>query len=301
MNIHDFHVIMRDIPRTLDLLPHLDSFGQTGSSAGQTGLSTYQGRMEFCLRISSPAPWAEEYFGNEVCRIPFPHLLVKLPGYTRKVFVEKGRCAFYLIYRTGDIRKLLRKNGWDRKLSETELARKTLRQFRITNRMRNLMEELAILAEHTREPGNADRIDQLAYGLVQEFLLAKDPTAQREDFYEAKIRRIASVLQLRFREELSIADLAAEQGLSLRSLFRRWQDVYGDTPYSHLQKLRLEEAVRLLEDTDLPVGHIAGLSGFSDSSYFVRFFKQKTGVTPARYRKMKSNRPPFIRENSLPQ
>ena len=48
--------------------------------------------------------------------------------------------------------------------------------------------------------------------------------------------------------------------------------------------LRLEKAVHLLEQTDLPVETIAGQCGFSYAYYFARVFCQRYGLTPAKYR-----------------
>jgi AraC-like DNA-binding protein len=48
---------------------------------------------------------------------------------------------------------------------------------------------------------------------------------------------------------------------------------------------RLERAMELLAGTDMPLQDIVVEIGNSDISGFVRFFKQKTGLTPGQYRK----------------
>ncbi len=53
---------------------------------------------------------------------------------------------------------------------------------------------------------------------------------------------------------------------------------------------RLEKATRLLLETDMPLQDIVSEIGNSDISGFVRFFKQKTGMTPGQFRKAKKEK-----------
>jgi AraC family transcriptional regulator len=46
----------------------------------------------------------------------------------------------------------------------------------------------------------------------------------------------------------------------------------------------MEQAKRLLRDTDLPVGEIGVRIGFVDASHFTRAFRQETGRSPKAYR-----------------
>lgn len=283
-----FQIGMKNIPRTLHLVPKIDSFGHILNSSNLTGYTTYQDRIEFCLRITSPAPFAREFFAGKEYKIPFPHLLIKVPGRPRKVISEKGREAFYLIYSLSELKEFFQKTSFEYTLPEEDLAKVCCRELELTPPFQNIMEELSFLADHSREGGNADRIDMLSYTLLQEFFLSKSTSFSEEKFYESKIRKIASFLQLHFREKISLKHLAEENALSLRSLFRYWKNIYGDTPHNHLLNLRLTESCRLLETSDHPVAIVAELSGFPDPSYFVRTFKQKYLHTPASYRKKKN-------------
>lgn len=58
----------------------------------------------------------------------------------------------------------------------------------------------------------------------------------------------------------------------------------------YLQNLRLTHAENLLGITNLSIGEIALDSGFSDGNYFARFFRQKHGISP---RKFRLSRPVF--------
>ncbi|MBB6735581.1 helix-turn-helix transcriptional regulator [Cohnella zeiphila] len=61
--------------------------------------------------------------------------------------------------------------------------------------------------------------------------------------------------------------------------------VYGCTPLDYLTRYRVEQAKRLLIDTNEAVGRIAEESGFGSFPYFVRCFGRLAGMTPAAFRK----------------
>lgn len=64
-----------------------------------------------------------------------------------------------------------------------------------------------------------------------------------------------------------------------------FKEIIGIPPYLYYTKLRIDNACRLLKDTDLKIKEIAEYSGFSDSLYFTQAFKKQKGVTPSSYRK----------------
>ena len=53
----------------------------------------------------------------------------------------------------------------------------------------------------------------------------------------------------------------------------------------YIMKVRLEEAMRRLIQTDQPLVQIADACGFSDQSAFTRQFRAATNQTPAAFRK----------------
>jgi transcriptional regulator GlxA family with amidase domain len=71
-----------------------------------------------------------------------------------------------------------------------------------------------------------------------------------------------------------------------RTLKRRFKAATGSSLIEYLQNLRVEEAKRLLESTELPMEDISEQTGYSDTSFFRRLFKRLTGLTPGKYRQM---------------
>jgi LacI family transcriptional regulator len=83
---------------------------------------------------------------------------------------------------------------------------------------------------------------------------------------------------------IQIADIAQHCGVSRRLLETRFVHAMGRTLLQELTDLRMERARTLLRDSLETVTGIAAASGFSDSNYFTKAFRQRHGVSPLRYR-----------------
>lgn len=100
----------------------------------------------------------------------------------------------------------------------------------------------------------------------------------------AAITRAIAHIGRHYAEPLTLERLAAVAGLSptyFSSLFIR---VMGHSFREQINRVRVEEAKRLLTATDYSLSQIAVTVGFSDQSYFSKVFKRVTGLTPNRYR-----------------
>jgi AraC-like DNA-binding protein len=80
-------------------------------------------------------------------------------------------------------------------------------------------------------------------------------------------------------------DAARRAGLSYTRFRARFLAEYGQAPYAHLLRLRLELARRWLRSTQEPVKAMAFRCGFSRVEPFIRAFAKAHGATPARWRK----------------
>ncbi|MCL7942364.1 helix-turn-helix domain-containing protein [Marinobacter sp. ATCH36] len=73
--------------------------------------------------------------------------------------------------------------------------------------------------------------------------------------------------------------------LTERTFKRRFASATGLTPIAYIQRLRVEDAKRRLERTDMPIDEISWRVGYEDAAFFRRLFKRSTGVTPSVYRR----------------
>lgn len=83
---------------------------------------------------------------------------------------------------------------------------------------------------------------------------------------------------------LTINRIVEHTAVSRRALELKFKRLLGETILQEIQKVRLEKAKRLLQETDLPVPMIAEHVGFTTASYLIQVFRKEVGMTPAKYR-----------------
>lgn len=147
---------------------------------------------------------------------------------------------------------------------------------------RALLLELKDVDAHGQESGFADRIDRLCELMLIESILGE--TRESVEPEERAIIEIRDAVKRHFLAQHDFNQLARKHGLSASTFRRRWAELVGVPPARYAQRLRLEEACRLLVETRLKIGAIAEATGFSDPLYFSRRFRMETGVTAAEYR-----------------
>jgi AraC-like DNA-binding protein len=88
-------------------------------------------------------------------------------------------------------------------------------------------------------------------------------------------------------EPISLAALAEELGVSMRSLQEGFKRRYGLSPRAFLTECRLETARQLLSTAEPPltVTEAAFASGFCDMGHFAAKFRRRFGVTPSEARR----------------
>ncbi|WP_051835962.1 GlxA family transcriptional regulator [Streptomyces sp. NRRL WC-3549] len=91
--------------------------------------------------------------------------------------------------------------------------------------------------------------------------------------------------------DLSVEALAARARLSPRHFARAFQAETGLTPGRYVERVRLEQARRLLEDTADGVARISRASGYGTPEAMRRAFVKALGTAPAEYRRRFRPRP----------
>jgi AraC-like DNA-binding protein len=139
------------------------------------------------------------------------------------------------------------------------------------------------LAKLIVDPGqNAERTAAaLAWELLS--IAAGGQNANCEDVVVERLRRL--LIDRAGDADLSVSRLADELGENRSVLTRRFVHLVGVAPKPFLQSIRLGRAMSLLHTTDAPVSMIAHDCGFADPGYFARAFRERTGLTPERFRK----------------
>ena len=100
------------------------------------------------------------------------------------------------------------------------------------------------------------------------------------------VARARVYLAAHYMEQLSAEQIAEASRVSPSHLFRLFRKETGLTPYAYLTNVRMEHAMKMLLNTSYTVEEIADYCAFCSSANFIRAFRQSTGVTPRKYRKL---------------
>lgn len=111
-------------------------------------------------------------------------------------------------------------------------------------------------------------------------------TAQFKDISvdQLLLKKFQAKISTSFRELHEVGDYASLLNISAGHLSEVVKMQSGMPAIKHIHEQLVLEARRLLFHTDHSLKEITFDLGFSDASYFSRFFKRETGVTPAEYR-----------------
>ena len=83
--------------------------------------------------------------------------------------------------------------------------------------------------------------------------------------------------------DISVETLAEKLNISPRTLLRKFQVIYQQSPQSYVQQLRVNRAKALLETTKLSFAEVCESCGYQDAASFRKLFKRIAGLTPADY------------------
>ncbi len=101
------------------------------------------------------------------------------------------------------------------------------------------------------------------------------------------LRRVIERLGDDMDATLNLQDLADIAGLSQYHFLRCFKQSTGLPPRQWLLERRIERSKALLQ-TGIPVGEVAAQVGFSDPGYFAKTFRNRVGVSPTRFRRLRA-------------
>ena len=100
----------------------------------------------------------------------------------------------------------------------------------------------------------------------------------------ATLQNAIDYIRKEYSENIQISDIATAVKCSPSYLSRIFKNHIGKSPYCYLVEYRLFVAEKLLRSGST-VTEAASMSGFCDSSVFIKCFKKAFGITPLKYKK----------------
>lgn len=142
---------------------------------------------------------------------------------------------------------------------------------------------------HCDLEGPASRIFLQArvYDLLIRYFNAQK-TAEKNGYpnteQEVRLKEIQTFIQQNIHLQLSIRSLSRQAGMNLRSFERSFKRLFGTAPREYIESQRINEAVELLKNTNMPVSSISVHVGFAGSNYFSFVFRKHYLCSPRQYR-----------------
>lgn len=115
-------------------------------------------------------------------------------------------------------------------------------------------------------------------------LFPETPIDKNEQQSQIRLQKMLSFIHKNYKNPLSLHQIADSASISRSEAGRCFQTYMNCAPVEYLLQYRLEQAQKLLRETSITIKEIGYECGFSSTSYFVKTFHSKIGLTPSAYR-----------------
>ncbi|MBE7047376.1 MAG: helix-turn-helix transcriptional regulator [Ruminococcaceae bacterium] len=105
------------------------------------------------------------------------------------------------------------------------------------------------------------------------------------DNYYGKITPAVTYIENNFNSKIYVSNLAKMCNLSESQLRRLFTDILKMSPIEYKNSLRINCAIKMLDDGYVNISEIAESLGFDNVYAFSQFFKKETGSSPSKYNK----------------
>jgi len=100
-----------------------------------------------------------------------------------------------------------------------------------------------------------------------------------------RLRPVMDYITENYCKKIYIEKLSEMIGVSADYFTKMFKDSIGKTPIEYINGLRINRAMQLLSETELPMAEIAESTGFCNPNYFHKIFKQYMETSPLVFRK----------------
>lgn len=115
-------------------------------------------------------------------------------------------------------------------------------------------------------------------------LIFHNKKSEQEKRMHEAINTIHRHIVNNLKGDISLVVLAELVYLNPSYLSRVYKKVTGKNLFDYINEVRLNSAKKLLKNANMKIHEIALEIGYNNASYFTRFFKNATGITPQEYR-----------------
>ncbi len=143
--------------------------------------------------------------------------------------------------------------------------------------------ELTRLSELYRYPCISEFVEALSAWCIE---FNKKMNTEYDNYaVKKKMQQALAYIQEHYAGDLNMAMVSNYISMNYSLFSNTFKQYTGNNFVTYLKNLRIREARRLLEETDLRVGQIGQMVGYENEKHFMKIFKSMCGVTPTEFRK----------------
>ncbi|MCD7764071.1 MAG: response regulator [Lachnospiraceae bacterium] len=130
-------------------------------------------------------------------------------------------------------------------------------------------------------------LDEYAEALSQWLGLVHEKTDNRSDEFRnrQKLEKAIRYIRENYSSDLNMAVVSNHVSMNYSLFSQEFKQYTGENFVSYLRNIRMEEAKRLLAQTQLRVVEISQKVGYENEKHFMKTFKSVYGVSPSEFRK----------------
>lgn len=237
------------------------------------------------LLITNGSGWFE--LDDERHPVTAGQLFLTRPGQTRRWTAREvdGACIFFTVdfihELFGDARLLEQLAYFDAARPTGAIALSAAERRQFMQRFARMDDELDVIRPDATNLLRATLHELLV--LLNRWYVSRFPAPSRSGS-PALVGAFANLVERDFRQRHHVRDYAAALDVSTAHLNVLCNRCFGCSASTVIHRRLLLEAKRLLRYSAKPAFAIAVELGFSDPSYFGRFFQRETGMTPRHFR-----------------
>ena len=184
---------------------------------------------------------------------------------------------FLVLHESNQIKQLLEHSDRGLRIAVDEMLVSNIMELPEIQGMDRVLKLIWILEEITKR-----QCDYIAPNTFHNVVSKKN---------EFRINKACTFLQNNFNQKISLKQVADLIYLTESNFCKFFKKATGKTYSDYLNELRINEACRMLVQTEQTINEISYACGFETLSYFNRVFLFKKAITPSTFRK------PHITEN----
>ena len=124
---------------------------------------------------------------------------------------------------------------------------------------------------------------------LRDELVLKNLIVSEKTVIDDSIAKACNYINNHLGEDFTCGDVADFVHLSQRHFIRRFRSEMKETYTDYLLRMRMEGAMRLMDENGIDARDVAQAVGYQDEKYFRQLFKKYVGCSPREYQRRKTN------------